>query len=374
MAELSKKIADHLFGDITTNELTENAYSIKKQEFGTNISFSPKVFIPLTTLCQDSCGYCTFVKSPNQGGTYLNFEEVDAIGKVGDENNCYEALFTLGDKPEKKWEEARIQLKNFGFISTHDYLLENMKRINDKYRLFPHANPGLMTKKEIKDFKNHSPSGGLMLETFSKNVMKRGKPHFNAKTKIIEDRLQTINNAEEAKYPITTGLLLGITETKEELIQDIENLILFTRKNKSIQEIILQNFRAKRNTNMKNNPEIINDLFLRIIATVRIFLPIHISLQVPPNLIPSIDKFLLSGINDLGGISPKTIDWVNPDHLWPDLNKLQNQIQNSGQFLKPRLPVYPSFINKEWLSEKMFEKVSNVINEDGYPKQYEFAI
>ena len=374
MAELSKNIADHLFGDITTNELTENAYSIKKQEFGTNISFSPKVFIPLTTLCQDSCGYCTFVKSPNQGGTYLNFEEVDAIGKVGDENNCYEALFTLGDKPEKKWEEARIQLKNFGFTSTHDYLLENMKRINDKYRLFPHANPGLMTKKEIKDFKNHSPSGGLMLETFSKNVMKRGKPHFNAKTKIIEDRLETINNAEEAKYPITTGLLLGITETKDELIQDIENLILFTRKNKSIQEIILQNFRAKRNTNMKNNPEIINDLFLRIIATVRIFLPIHISLQVPPNLIPSIDKFLLSGINDLGGISPKTIDWVNPDHLWPDLNKLQNQIQNSGQFLKPRLPVYPSFINKEWLSEKMFEKVSNVINEDGYPKQYEFAI
>ena len=374
MAELSKNIADHLFGDITTNELTENAYSIKKQEFGTNISFSPKVFIPLTTLCQDSCGYCTFVKSPNQGGTYLNFEEVDVIGKVGDENNCYEALFTLGDKPEKKWEEARIQLKNLGFITTHDYLIENMKRINDKYRLFPHANPGLMTKKEIKDFKNHSPSGGLMLETFSKNVMKRGKPHFNAKTKIIEDRLETINNAEEAKYPITTGLLLGITESKEEIIQDIENLILFTRKNKSIQEIILQNFRAKRNTNMKNNPEIINDLFLRIIATVRILLPIHISLQVPPNLIPSIDKFLLSGINDLGGISPKTIDWVNPDHLWPDLNKLQNQIQNSGQFLKPRLPVYPSFINKEWLSEKMFEKVSNVINEDGYPKQYEFAI
>tara|TARA_B100001250_G_scaffold368361_1_gene350994 strand:+ start:1525 stop:2649 length:1125 start_codon:yes stop_codon:yes gene_type:complete len=374
MAELSKNIEDHLFGDITTNELTENAYSIKKQEFGTNITFSPKVFIPLTTLCQDSCGYCTFVKSPNQGGTYLNFEEVDVIGKVGDENNCYEALFTLGDKPEKKWEEARIQLKNLGFITTHDYLIENMKRINDKYRLFPHANPGLMTKKEIKDFKNHSPSGGLMLETFSKNVMKRGKPHFNAKTKIIEDRLQTINNAEEAKYPITTGLLLGITESKEEIIQDIENLILFTRKNKSIQEIILQNFRAKRNTNMKNNPEIINDLFLRIIATVRIFLPIHISLQVPPNLIPSIDKFLLSGINDLGGISPKTIDWVNPDHLWPDLNKLQNQIQNSGQFLKPRLPVYPSFINKEWLSEKMYEKVSNVINEDGYPKQYEFAI
>ena len=124
---------------------------------------------------------------------------------------------------------------------------------------------------------------------------------------------------------------------------------------------------------MKNNPEIVNDLFLRIIATVRIFLPNHISLQVPPNLISSIDEFLFSGINDLGGISPKTIDWVNPDHLWPDLNELNIKIDNSGQNLKPRLPVYPNFINKEWLNEKMYEKVSNVINEDGYPKKYEYA-
>ena len=152
-----------------------------------------------------------------------------------------------------------------------------------------------------------------------------------------------------------------------------DSLILFCLKNTAIQEIILQNFRAKRNTLMKNNPEIVNDLFLRIIATVRIFLPKHISLQVPPNLLSSIDDFLFSGINDLGGISPKTIDWVNPDHLWPDLNELNIKIDNSGQNLKPRLPVYPNFINKEWLNEKMFEKVSNVINEDGYPKKYEYA-
>ena len=373
MAELSKNIEECLFGDISTKELTQKAYSIKKQEFGSDITFSPKVFIPLTTLCQDSCGYCTFVKSPKEGGTYLNFDEVDIIGKVGHENSCYEALFTLGDKPEEKWEEAKTQLKDLGFTSTHDYLVENMKRVNDKYNLFPHANPGLMTTSEIIEYKNYSPSGGLMLETFSKNVFNPGKPHYKAKTKIIEKRLETINNAEKIKYPITTGLLLGITDTKDELIQDIENLILFCLKNTAIQEIILQNFRAKRNTLMKNNPEIVNDLFLRIIATVRIFLPKHISLQVPPNLLSSIDGFLLSGINDLGGISPKTIDLVNPDHLWPDLNELNIKIDNSGQILKPRLPVYPNFINKEWLNEKMFEKVSNVINEDGYPKKYEYA-
>ncbi len=373
MTELGKNIENHLFGEISTDELSEKAYLIKKTIFGTTITFSPKVFIPLTTMCQDSCGYCTFVKSPKDGGTYLNFNEVDVIAKVGDENGCYEALFTLGDKPEKKWKEAQSQLNDLGFSSTHEYLVENMKRINNKYRLFPHANPGLMKKKEIIDFKKYSPSGGLMLETFSSNVTNPGRPHYKAKTKHITDRIKTIENAQEIKYPITTGLLLGITETKQELIDDIEQLILLSRKNKSIQEIILQNFRAKQNTLMKDSPEIINELFLRIIATVRIFLPSHISLQVPPNLISSIDKFLLSGINDLGGISPKTIDWVNPDHLWPDLKNLSNSIDNSNQTLIPRLPVYPNFINKQWLDKKIYEKVINVINVDGYPKIYEYA-
>ena len=373
MTELGKKIENHLFGDISTDELSEKAFIIKKETFGTAITFSPKVFIPLTTMCQDSCGYCTFVKSPKDGGTYLNFDEVDVIAKVGDENDCYEALFTLGDKPEKKWKEAQSQLNHLGFSTTHEYLVENMKRVNNKYRLFPHANPGLMEKKEILDLKKYSPSGGLMLETFSSNVTNPGRPHYKAKTKNITDRIKTIENAQEIKYPITTGLLLGITETKQELIDDIEQLVLFSRKNKSIQEIILQNFRAKQNTLMKDSPEITNDLFLRIIATVRLFLPVHISLQVPPNLISTIDEYLISGINDLGGISPKTIDWVNPDHLWPDLNNLRNSIDNTNQILIPRLPVYPNFINKQWLDEKMYEKVINVINVDGYPKIYEYA-
>lgn len=373
MSELSKKIEKYLFGKISTDELSQEAYNIKNKEFGSNITFSPKVFIPLTTLCQDSCGYCTFVKSPNEGGTYLNFDEVDAIARVGNENQCFEALFTLGDKPENKWNEAKKQLNDFGYDSTHEYLVENMKRVNEKYNLFPHANPGLMNKIEINNYKKHSPSGGLMLETFSDKVAFPGKPHYKAKTKNIELRLNTINYAEEIKYPITTGLLLGLTNTKEELINDIKQLIIFSRRNTSIQEIILQNFRAKQNTLMRNNPEITNDLFLRIISVVRIFLPIHISLQVPPNLLSSVDIYLKSGINDLGGISPKTIDWVNPDQLWPDINNLKKLIQKHNQELIPRLPVYPNFINKDWLDENIYEKVTNVINVNGYPKVKEHA-
>ena len=168
---------------------------------------------------------------------------------------------------------------------------------------------------------------------------------------------------------MTTGLLIGITETKDELINDIVELIQVCQKNSAVQEIILQNFRAKKNTLMRNNSEIINDLFLRIIATVRIFLPTHISLQVPPNLLPDVNIYLKSGINDLGGISPKTIDWVNPDHLWPDINNLKKLTSASGQVLIKRLPVYPNFINNEWISPAVLEKVIKITDSNGYPKQ-----
>ena len=319
-------------------------------------------------MCQDSCAYCTFVKSPKEGGTYLNYEEVDAIASVGVSAGCYEALFTLGDKPELKWDFALEQLNTFGFSSTHEYLIENMKKIHNKHNIFPHANPGLMSRDEIINYKRFSPSGGLMLESYSPKLLEKGKAHYKAKTKQIELRLETLDNAQEVKYPMTTGLLIGITETKDELIEDIFRLIETCNKNSAVQEIILQNFRAKQNTLMRNNAEVINDLFLRIIATVRIFLHGHISLQVPPNLLPEVEIYLTSGINDLGGISPKTIDWVNPDHLWPDIENLENLTLKSGQSLIKRLPVYPKFINNEWLSPRVLEKVSNVIDKDGYPK------
>ena len=230
-----------------------------------------------------------------------------------------------------------------------------------------------MSRKEIKEYRQHSPSGGLMLESFSKNLSQKGKAHYGAKTKDINLRLETLENAMSEKYPMTTGLLLGITDTKNEIIQDIYQLIKTCKVNTSIQEVILQNFRAKQNTLMKNHSEIVNDLFMRIIATTRLFLPNHISLQIPPNLASNIELFLKSGINDLGGISPKTIDWVNPDHNWPNLIELKNVIKQTDQNLIPRLPVYPSYINKDWLSPSIYEKVSSVVNENGYPKEHEFT-
>ena len=369
MTELTRNIHNSIFGETPTNELLSMAFEKKKNYFGNTITYSPKVFIPLTTMCRDSCAYCTFVKSPKEGGTYLNEEEVKTIASAGNEAGCYEALFTLGDKPELKWDHASNELGKLGFSSTHQYLIHSMKQVNENFDLFPHANPGLMSIGEIIDLKKHSPSGGVMIESFSKKIYEKGKAHYKTESKYIDLRLETLSNAYEVKYPVTTGLLLGLTATKEEIVDDISNLISLLNKNLAIQEVILQNFRAKKNTLMKNSSEITNDLFLRIIATTRIYAPSHISIQVPPNLSPDINIFLKSGINDLGGISPITIDWVNPDHLWPNLNQLKNDISNTSQIMKKRLPVYPEFIKKEWLSSKIFEKVNNIIDTDGYPKE-----
>ncbi len=368
MIDLAKNIRESIFGSVPTKELLNKAFEKKSKYFGNVITYSPKVFIPLTTLCRDKCAYCTFVKSPKEGGTYLNFEEVTSIAAAGEEAGCYEALFTLGDKPEKVWEFAKEQLNNFGYPTTHEYLIACMKKVNDNFALFPHSNPGLMTYSEIIDMKKHSPSGGLMLESFSKNIYSIGKAHYKTVTKFIDYRIESLKNAQLAKYPVTTGLLLGLTDTKEELIDDIIGVINLTNQNDAIQEIILQNFRAKFNTKMKNNSEITNDLFLRVIATTRIYISNHVSLQVPPNLSPNLSLYLKSGINDLGGISPLTIDWVNPDHLWPNLNELNSMVVSTDQELKKRLPVYPNFIKKDWLNEAMLEKVNNIIDTDGYPK------
>ena len=176
---LYEQIDTLLFGEKPTSELSAEAFDVKLSSFGKNITYSPKVFIPLTTLCQDSCAYCTFVKTPKDGGTFLNYEEVDAIASVGVSAGCYEALFTLGDKPEVKWDFALEQLKSFGFSSTHEYLTDNMKKIHQKYKIFPHANPGLMTEDEIINYKQYSPSGGLMLESFSPKLLEKGRAHYD---------------------------------------------------------------------------------------------------------------------------------------------------------------------------------------------------
>ena len=360
------KIKQLIYGRIPTEDLKEIAFQKKNELFNNIITFSPKVFIPLTTLCRDHCSYCTFVKSPSDGGLYLTESEVLSIAQAGESKYCTEALFTLGDKPELKWDEAKDFLSMQGCVSTDEYLLNMMKSVVNNTSLFPHANPGLMTKEEMNSYKEHSVSGGIMIETFSKRLMNKGMPHFKCTTKSPHLRIDTISAANSIKYPITTGLLIGIGQNENEIVDDLFNLANLTRRYACIQEVIIQNFVSKVNTIMSKASEPKFDFFIRVIAVSRIVLPNHVSLQAPPNLSEDIAKLLNSGINDLGGISPVTIDLVNPDRLWPELKSLRRLVQTSNQILMSRLPIYPNFISKEWMSLNMYERSQNVIDEHGY--------
>ena len=360
------KIKQLIYGSISTKELKEIAFGKKNEIFKNIITFSPKVFIPLTTLCRDHCSYCTFVKSPSEGGLYLTESEVLSIANAGESKHCTEALFTLGDKPELKWKEAKNFLALNGCVSTNEYLINMMESVVSNTLLFPHANPGLMTEQEIKSYKEHSASGGVMIETFSKRLMDKGMPHYKCTTKSPHLRIKTIRAADSIKYPITTGLLIGIGQNEDEIVDDLFNLASLTRDYKCIQEVIIQNFVSKKNTVMAKAPEPEFDFFIRIIAVSRIILPNHVSLQAPPNLSKDIGMLLNSGINDLGGISPVTIDLVNPDRLWPELKNLTRVVATTNQVLMSRLPVYPNFISKEWMSPNMYERSQNVIDEHGY--------
>jgi len=360
------KIKQLIYGRIPTEDLKEIAFQKKNELFNNIITFSPKVFIPLTTLCRDHCSYCTFVKSPSDGGLYLTEPEVLSIAQAGESKYCTEALFTLGDKPELKWDEAKDFLSMQGCVSTDEYLLNMMKSVVNNTSLFPHANPGLMTKEEMNSYKEHSVSGGIMIETFSKRLMNKGMPHFKCTTKSPHLRIDTISAANSIKYPITTGLLIGIGQNENEIVDDLFNLANLTRRYACIQEVIIQNFVSKVNTIMSKASEPEFDFFIRVIAVSRIVLPNHVSLQAPPNLSEDIAKLLNSGINDLGGISPVTIDLVNPDRLWPELKSLRRLVQTSNQILMSRLPIYPNFISKEWMSLNMYERSQNVIDEHGY--------
>ena len=368
-----KQIKELVYGDIPTQELKSIAFEKKKQLFADNLSFSPKVFIPLTTLCQDHCSYCTFVKTPGEGGLYLTESEVLAIAKAGELSSCSEALFTLGDKPELKWKEAQEFLSLNHCISTDEYLLNMMKSIVNETTLFPHANPGLMTKNEIINFKQYSISGGVMIETFSNRLMERGNPHYKCTTKSPDLRVKTIKAANEIKYPMTTGLLIGIGQNEDEVVDDLWSIAKLTREFECVQEVIIQNFRAKKEIPMNSASELSLAKSLGTVAQARIILGEHMNIQVPPNLSgPPISsrylQFLRAGINDWGGISPVTIDYVNPEAPWPHLTNLRKELLKKKFVLKARFPVYPEYINKK--SGYLPEALKNRLVHDADPSGF----
>jgi FO synthase len=346
--------------------LLAEARRLRDEGHGRTISYSRKVFVPITTMCRDTCTYCTFVKPPGGGGEYLTPEDVLAIVTAGDEADCTEALLTLGDKPEDKWPQAQTFLDSQGCETTIDYVVKMSELIRSETRLLPHANPGIMSRTDIERLRPTNVSMGLMLENISDRLMEPGMPHHNCPDKVPSRRVATIRDAGHAKVPFTSGILVGIGETPGEVVDSLFALADLQRETGHIQEFIMQNFRAKANTRMRNAPEPEIPYFVRVVALARWILGAEANVQVPPNLTDDFSVYLDAGINDWGGVSPLTIDWVNPEAPWPHLDTLREVTTENGFVLRPRLPVYPEYLNDTWIAPDLLDAASSLTTADGY--------
>ena len=318
---------------------------LRDQGHGDLVSYSPKVFIPLTQLCRDVCHYCTFAHPPRPGEPiYLDAEEVLAIARAGAAAGCHEALFTLGDKPELRYAAAREALARLGHDTTLSYLAEMAGLVLRETGLLPHLNPGVMTRDDLEALRRVSASQGIMLESASARLLGRGGPHFGSPDKDPVVRLDTIRAAGEAAVPFTSGILIGIGETRRERVEALLALRDLNDRYGHIQEIIIQNFRAKPGTRMVDAPEPDLADHLWTIAVARLIFGAEMNLQAPPNLNPNgLADMVMAGINDWGGVSPVTRDHVNPEAPWPALDRLARQTAAAGKVLVPRLAVYPSY-------------------------------
>jgi 7,8-didemethyl-8-hydroxy-5-deazariboflavin synthase CofG subunit len=309
------------------------------------VTYSRKVFLPLTNLCRDYCGYCTFRRDPGEPGAHtMTPEEVLAVARAGEKMGCTEALFSLGDKPELLFPEMRDTLRHLGYKSTLHYLEAMCELVLRETTLLPHPNPGLLSAEWITRLAAVSPSMGLMLETTNRALLAPGAAHDNAPDKVPAKRLRTIEEAGKQQVPFTTGLLIGIGETPEDRVDTLLAIRDLHHRYGHIQEVIVQNFRAKPTIPMANAPEPCNGEMLRTVAVTRLLMP-NVNIQAPPNLnAPYYEELLDAGINDWGGVSPLTPDYINPEKPWPHLEQLRLRTESKGQQLRQRLPVYPEFV------------------------------
>src|SRR5438128_533447 len=331
------------------------------------VTYSPKVFVPLTTLCRDVCGYCTFARPPRRGErAFMPLDGVLAIARAGAAAGCHEALFTLGDKPELRYRVAREELAALGCRSTLDYLALAAKAVLDETGLLPHLNPGVMTREDLVALRDVSASMGIMLETASARLSERGMPHWASPDKEPAARLETIQRAGQARVPFTSGILIGIGETREERIDALLALRELHGEHGHLQEVIVQNFRAKPGTRMAGAPEPSLEEHLWSIAVARILLPPEVSVQAPPNLAyDDFPRLLDAGIDDWGGVSPVTIDHVNPEAPWPQIARLEEATRAAGLELAPRLAVYPEYIDGTWLDPDVMPHVLHAADATG---------
>jgi FO synthase len=312
--------------------------------YGRRITYSPKIFLPLTNLCRDVCDYCTFRRSPKDPGAYtMTPDDVDAALVRGRAAGCTEALMCLGDRPEAVFPSYRTLLAGWGHASTVDYLVWACRRAL-AVGLLPHTNAGVLTRDEMARLQPYNASLGLMLESVSERLCAKGMPHHRAPDKRPSVRLRMIAEAGALRIPFTSGILVGIGETEAERIEALTALRDLHREHGHLQEVIVQRFRAHPGTSMSNAPEPDDDLNDRTIALARTILDDEVTVQAPPNLSgEGVERLLAAGVNDLGGISPVTPDFVNPAYAWPHLDRLRARIEAAGFTLEPRLPVHDGF-------------------------------
>ena len=328
--------------DLPTAVLTAAAGEVRDGVFGTRVTFSPKVFLPLTKLCADRCGYCTFATAPRHlPQAYLTPAEVDAVAGQGATHGCAEALFTLGEGPERRYPEARAWLDRHGYASTIDYLVASAGRVLTETGLLPHANAGAIDRDELARLRTVAPSQGMMIESLRPDLA----AHRGAPDKTPERRLATLHAAGELAIPFTTGILVGIGETEADRIEALLAIAAAHREYGHVQEVIVQNFLPKPGTAMRDSPPCPPQEHLRAIALARLILPFDVHLQAPPNLTDTdqLGDLLAAGIDDWGGVSPVTADHVNPERPWPALAVLRGATEDAGHTLAPRLTVYPEF-------------------------------
>jgi 7,8-didemethyl-8-hydroxy-5-deazariboflavin synthase CofG subunit len=349
-------------------DLLERAGTVRDGGRGRAVTFSAKVFVPLTTLCRDYCGYCTFRRDPGEPGAHtLSPDEVVALVQAGARLGAKEALFSLGDKPEARFAEHREFLRRHGHRTTLSYLRAMCALTLERSSLLPHANPGVMGERDLVALREVNVSMGIMLETVSDRLLGAGMAHDNAPDKVPARRLRTIALAGKLGIPFTTGILIGIGETPRERVDALVAIRDLHERWGHVQEVIVQNFRAKPRIPMRDAPEPTLDDLLRTIAVARLLLGPDVNIQAPPNLTPgAYPKLLAAGLNDWGGVSPLTPDHINPERPWPGLRALREATEREGFDFRERLAIYPEYATRaEFLDERLRPRVAALIDSDG---------
>lgn len=340
----------HELATLPLDELMSRAAALRDETFGNRVTYSPKVFIPLTMLCRDRCGYCTFAQPPARlDNPYMSLEDVLEVARAGAQVGCHEALFTLGERPELRYPAASEWLAEHGYNSTVEYVAAATKAARDETGLLPHANPGALYADELALLRTTSASQGMMLESLNDDL----DCHRSAPDKLAARRLATLEAAGELAIPFTTGILVGIGESLADRIEALEAIALSHRRHGHVQEVIVQNFLPKLGTAMHAAPPCPPGEYLQAIALARLILPADVHLQAPPNLSDDFGELLAAGIDDWGGVSPVTADHVNPERPWPALERLAEVTEAAGFTLAPRLTIYPEFAlsPQRWLDE-----------------------